>query len=70
MAKGGGNKKRYQYCSDSLGTILYLRALQVHSGRSLIDPTLQDNVIIPDGFFKYIIMSDVQSNYIPSPIRD
>ena len=54
MARGGGNKKRYQYCSDSLGTILYLRALQGHSGRSLIDPTLQDNVIIPDGFFKYI----------------
>ena len=54
MAGGGGNKKRYQYCSDSSGTILYLRALQGHSGRSLIDPTLQDNVIIPDGFFKYI----------------
>ena len=41
MARGGGNKKRYQYCTDSLGTILYLRALQGHSGRSLIDPTLQ-----------------------------
>ena len=33
---------------------LYLRALQGHSGRSLIDPSLQDNVIIRDGFFKYI----------------
>ena len=54
MARGGGNKKRYQYCTDSLGTILYLRALQGHSGRSLIDPTLQDNVIIPDGSIKYI----------------
>ena len=54
MAGGGGNKKRYQYCTDSSGIILYLRALQGHSGRSLIDPTLQDNVIIPDGFFKYI----------------
>ena len=32
---------------------MYLRALQGHSGRSLIDPTLQDNVVIPDGFFKY-----------------
>ena len=63
MAGGGGQKKRFQNCSDSLGTILYLRALQGHSGRSLIDPTLQDNVIIPDGFFKYIIMSDVQSIY-------
>ena len=54
MAGGGGNKKRYQYCSDSSGIILYLRALQGHSGCCLIDPTLQDNVIIPDGFFKYI----------------
>ena len=54
MARGGGNNTRYQYCTDSLGTILYLRALQSHSGRSLIDPTLQDNVIIPDNFFQYI----------------
>ena len=54
MARGGGNKKRDQYCFDSSGAILYLRALQGHSGRSLIDPSLQDNVIIPDGFFQYI----------------
>ena len=39
---GGGQKKRFQYCSDSSGTILYLRALQGHSRR------------IPDGFFQYI----------------
>ena len=54
MAGGGGNKKRFQYCTDSSGTILYLRALQGHSGRNLIDPSSQDNVVIPDGFFKYI----------------
>ena len=54
MAGGGGNKRRYQYCTDSSGAILYLRALQVHPGRSLIDPTLQDNVIIPDVFFQCI----------------
>ena len=54
MARGGGNKKRYQYCTDSLGAILYLRSLQGHSGRSLIDPTLQDNVLIPGNFFQYI----------------
>ena len=54
MARGGGQKKIFQYCSNSSGTILYLRALQGHSGRSLFDPSLQDNVIIPDGFFKYI----------------
>ena len=54
MAGGGGQKKRFQYCSDSSGTILYLRDLQGHSGRSLIDPSLQDNVVFLDGFFKYI----------------
>ena len=54
MARGGGKKKRFQYCTDSSGEILYLRALQGHSGRNLIDPSLQDNVVIPDGFFKYI----------------
>ena len=54
MARGGGNKKIFQYCTDSSGEILYLRALQGHSGRNLVDPSLQDNVFIPDGFFKYI----------------
>ena len=54
MAGGGGNKKKYQYCTDSSGTNLYLRALQGHSGRNLIDPTLQDNEIIQSNFFQYI----------------
>ena len=54
LAGGGGNKKRYQYCTDSSGVILCLRALQGHSGGNLIDPTLQDNVVIPSNFFQYI----------------
>ena len=54
MAAGGGFKRRYQYCSDNLGTIVYLRALQGHSGSNLIDPTLQDNVLIGPGIFPYI----------------
>ena len=28
LAAGGGSKRRYQYCSDNSGTIIYLRALQ------------------------------------------
>ena len=51
LAAGGGSKRRYQYCSDYLGTILYLRALQGHSGSNLIDPTLQDHVVIEPGIF-------------------
>ena len=54
LAAGGGSKRRYQYCSDDLGAIIYLRALQGHSGSNLIDPTLQDNVLIGTGIFPYI----------------
>ena len=54
LAAGGGSKRRYQYCSDNLGTIVYLRALQGHSGSNLIDPKLQDNVLIGTGIFPYI----------------
>ena len=55
MAGGGGNIKRFQYCTYPSGQeILYLRALQGHSGRNPIDPSLQDNVLIPHNFFEYI----------------
>ena len=54
MAAGGGSKRRYQYCSDDSRRILYLRALQGHSGSILIDPTLQDNVVIQCGIFHHI----------------
>ena len=37
MAGGGGNKIRFQFCTDSSRAILYLRALQGHSGRNLIE---------------------------------
>ena len=46
MAGGGGNRNIFQYCTDSSGTIVYLRALQGHSGSNIIDPILQDSVII------------------------
>ena len=64
-------KKRFQYCSDSSGTLLYLRALQGHSGRRLIDPSLHDSVIIFQTVSPstYIIL-DVHSICIPSSVRD
>ena len=34
--------------------LIHLRALQGHSERNLIDPSLQDNVLIPNNFFKYM----------------
>ena len=53
LAAGGGSKRRYQYCSDYLGSTIYLRALQEHSGSNLNDLTLQDNVLIGPGIFPY-----------------
>ena len=61
--KGGGNKKRFQYCTDPSGQeILYLRALQNHSGRNPIDPSLQNNVLIPDNFFEHIYHTGCANN--------
>ena len=65
--------KKYQYCSDSSGVILYLRGLQRHSGRNLIDFTLQDNVVFPSNFFQYSyhvgcaikLLSIINSGLIP-----
>ena len=37
-----------------LGVIVYLRALQGHSGSNLIDPKLQDNLLIGTGIFPCI----------------
>ena len=54
MAAGGGPKRRCQYCSDYLGSIICLRALQTHSGNNLVDLALQDNVLIEPGIFPYI----------------
>ena len=53
-AAGGGAKRRYQYCTDVSRIIIYFRALQGHSGCNLIDPSLQDNVVIQRGFFQHI----------------
>ena len=54
LAAGGGAKRRFQYSADDSGIIIYLRALQGHSGRNLIDPLLKDNVVIQSEFFHHI----------------
>ena len=45
---------RSQYCTDVSGISVYFRALQGHSGRSLIALSLLDNVAIQSGFFQHI----------------
>ena len=65
LAAGGGPKRRYQYCFDYLESIIYLRALQGHSGDSIIDLAMQDHVLITPGIFPYVY--HVGSNFnIPS----
>ena len=54
LAAGVGAKRTFQYCTDDSRTIVYFRAHQGHSGRNLIDPSLQDNVMIQSGFFQHI----------------
>ena len=56
LAKGGGKKRRFQYClnPDSYDNFLYLQAIQGHSEGNFVDPLLQDNVLLPDDFTEYI----------------
>ena len=50
-----GKKKGFQYCMNPNNPqkFLYLRAIEGHSG-STINPALQDNVLLPEDFTKYI----------------
>ena len=61
LTAGGEDKIRFQYCTDASGTIVYLRDLQGHSGRSLFHPSLQDNVVIQNNFFHVRCAFNVQS---------
>ena len=54
MAGGGGNKKRFQYCTDPSGG---------HSGRNPIHLALQDNVLIPNNFFEYIYHTEMCNQF-------
>ena len=49
-----------------MGSIIYLRALQGHSGDSIIDLAMQDHVLISPGIFPYIY--HVGSNFNISSI--
>ena len=54
VAAARGAKRKFQYCTDDSGTIVYFRALQGHSGSNFVDPSLQDNVMNQSGFFHHI----------------
>ena len=52
LAKKGGPKKRFKFCVDphSADTIVYFRVIPGHAGGKHINPTLQDNVLLPIDF--------------------
>ena len=56
LAKGEGQKKRFQYCLNLNPSehFLHFRAIQEHSGGTLVDPTLQDNTLLPNDFAEHI----------------
>ena len=49
----GSNEKRFQYCLEPNGNVLYMRAIQGHSGGNKVDLSLQDNVQIPYDWTEY-----------------
>ena len=75
LAKGGGPKKRFQCCfnPNSSKHFLFSRAIQGHSGGNLVDPALQDNVLLLEDFTEYIyhvgnvseIHSIIRNGFIP-----
>ena len=50
------SEENIQYCvnPNSSNQFLYLRAIQRHSGDGVVDPALQDNVLLPKGFTEYL----------------
>ena len=72
LQKGSGPKKRFQYCVNpySADTISYLRSIQGHSGGKHIDPTLQDNVLLPSDFAEHIYHVGSSHDLPPSSNQD
>ena len=73
LQRGGGPKKRFQYCLDPCSDDTFLLAIQGHSEGNQIDPALQGNVLLPSDFAEYIyhvgsshdMHSIIQSGLIP-----
>ena len=54
LLESGSDRNRFQYCLNLDGIILYVRAVQGHSGGTKVDPTLLDNVLIPYKWSEYL----------------
>ena len=70
LAAGGGVKRRFQYCTDDPGVIVYFRALQGHSGRNLFDPYYRTMLLFRATSSSIFTMLDVRSIFILSSTLD
>ena len=52
--QGGGNKNIFQNWADFDGDLLYMRAIQGHSGGNRVDPSRQSKMDIPYNWIDYI----------------
>ena len=70
MARGGGNKKRYQYCADSSGESCTSELFKIIQDAVSLILLYRTMLFFRATSSSPFIMSDVQSIYIPSSIRD
>ena len=63
-------QNRYQYCLNSDGFIHYMRPFKGHSGGNKVDPSLLDNVQIPNRWSEYLYhVGSCLKNAFHHPLR-
>ena len=50
----GSSKTRFEYCTDSKNSLLYLRAIQGHTGGHIIVPELMNHLEIPYNWREFV----------------
>ena len=48
------NKTRFQYCQNSCNKLLYIRAIQGHTGREMIQPEMLGHVLRPPNWKEFV----------------
>ena len=58
----GSSKTRFQYGQNSCGTLLYIRDIQGHTGRDLVEPELMGHVAFPFKWKQFLFHSGFSFN--------
>ena len=51
----GSNKMRFQDCENSINSLMYVRAIQGHTGGNLVAPELMGHVTIPYRWKEFLL---------------